>query len=187
MAIVDNPATNSGFFTCLSIGDEEMADTANANVAELTAERDLLAGEVARLKGEVTKLSADLTAKGAELSVAKSEATIAATNAERSRVADVIALCSKAGKVDLSAKHITDGTAVVELQRALFDVLCAANKPIGDGGSAADLSAQPDENASYKAEYKANTYLSARMTVEDYIASRRIDDGRDPLQKLKAA
>jgi hypothetical protein len=186
VAIVDNPATNAGFFTCLSIGEPDMADTAHeTKVLELSAERDLLAEEVARLKANVTALEGQVTAKSAELSVAKAEATTAAVNGERARIGDILALCNKAGKADLSAKHIADGTPTIDVQKALFDVLCLGNKPIGEGD--ANLEAKPDENAAYKAEFKANAYLSARMNEADYIASRRIDDGLQPLVTLKAA
>lgn len=186
IAIVDDPATNTAFFAALPVKEPEMAEAADPKLADLTAERDLLAGEVARLKAENAKFQADLTAKNAELAVAKSEAASKATADERARVADILALCSKAGKADLSAKHISDGTATADLQKTLFEVLCAANKPVGEGDSA-DLSAKPDENADYRKEYAANAYLSARMSEADYIASRRIDDGKDSLIKTKAA
>jgi uncharacterized protein YhdP len=100
--------------------------------------------------------------------------------AERNRVGDVLALCSKAGKADLAAKHIADGTSKLDLQSTLLDVLCANNKPIGEGENV-DLSKNTGPDAKYKAEFEANAYLSARMSLEDYIASRKIDDGVEKL------
>lgn len=178
IAFVDDPATNTGFFS--AIKEPEIMADANA---DLQAERDLLTEEVVRLKAEITTIKADLSAKEtahvAALSTVRTEAIIA----ERNRVGDIIALCSKANKADLSAKHIADGTAKADLQSALFDVLCATNKAVGEGDNA-DLSKNTGPDAKYKAEYEANAYLSARMSLEDYIESRKIDDG---VTKLTAA
>lgn len=187
IAIVDDPATNVAFFSCLSVGENEMADQTalETKVAELSAERDLLAEEVARLKADNAKLGSDLTTKSAELSVAKAEATSAAVAAERARVADVLALCSKAGKADLSAKYIADGTPTADVQATLFEALCSANAPIGEGAN--DPAPKPTANAKYEAEYKANAYLSAKMTLDEYVETRLIDDGVKPLVDLAAA
>lgn len=195
IAIVDDPATNTAFFSCLSTKEPDMADTAElekkyadltAKHGDLTAERDLLTEEAGKLKASIAKLEADAKiatdSKTAELSAAKTDAISASLAGERARVADILALCGKAGKADLAAKYVTDGTATADVQRALLEVLCAANKPVGEG-SAADLSSKPDENAKYKTEFAA---LSAKDKVSfgdeaGYVSMRRIDDGLDTL------
>lgn len=186
IAVVDDPATNTAFFSCLSAKDDDMAD-ANLETknAELSAERDLLAEEVTRLKTRVTTLESDVTAKSAELSVAKTDAAALAVKDERARAGDVLALCQKAGKADLSAKYITDGTPTADVQRALFDVLCTGNKPIGEGDGT--QTGEKDENAAYKTEYAALSaeYSKRGVSEADYVALRRIDDGKDQL--IKAA
>ena len=181
IAIVDDPATNTGFFSAI-----EESDMTTDQVAELTAERDLLTEEIVRLKGEITSLRADLATKTTEHTAALSAARTDAISAERNRVGDIIALCSKADKVDLAAKHIADGTSKADLQSALFDVLCAGNKAVGEGDNA-DLSKNTGPDAKYKAEYAANAYLSSRMSLEDYIASRKIDEQPTLLTKKAAA
>lgn len=183
IAIVDDPATNTGFFSCLSTGDDDMAD--DAKVTELTAERDLLAEEVSRLKTENTKLTTDLTAKGAELSVAKAAATTEAIASERARVGDILALCNKAGKTDLSAKYIADGTVTGDVQKAILDMLCAKNGAIdgagAEGSDAANLSKDPD--AAFKAEYATDRVVLQRAGISeaDFLASRRISAGTETL------
>jgi hypothetical protein len=182
IAIVDDPATNTAFFSCLSVGDDDMADTAQleAQNAELSAERDLLAGEVSRLKADNAKLQSDVTAKAAELSVAKVEATSKAIADERSRIADVLALCGKAGKADLSAKYIADGVTTADVQSQLFAVLCSGNKPIGEGDG--DKGLTVDQDAALKAEYSSDPMLSlSGITEADYLTSRRISEGREQL------
>lgn len=202
IAIVDDPATNTGFFSCLSVGDDDMADNAelenkvaelSAKSADLSAERDLLTEEVGNLKARISTLEGELKVategKAAELSAVRSEVAGKVMTDERNRVCDILALCEKAGKAELSAKFVTDGVATADVQKQLFDVLCTSNKPIGEG-SAADLSAKPDENSKYKAEFAATktAYLSAGVSEEDYIRTRRIDDGLDVLSpNLNAA
>lgn len=176
IAIVDDPATNKGFFSCIT-GDDDMAE--ETKLTELTAERDLLAEEVARLKTENAKFQTDLTAKSAELSVAKAEATTAAATAERARVGDILALCSKAGKAELSAKYIADGTATADLQKALFDVLCAKNGAIdGAGGEGGGGELKTDHDAEFKKEYAADRAMlqKAGISEEAYLSSRRVTD-----------
>jgi hypothetical protein len=188
IAIVDDPATNTAFFSCLSMKDDDMADQANleTKVADLSAERDLLAEEVTRLKTRVTTLETEATAKSAELSVAKTDIAAVAVKEERARAGDILALCQKAGKADLSAKYITDGTPTTDVQKSLFDVLCSGNKSIGEGEN--DLPAGKDENAAYKAEYAALSaeYTKRGVTEADYVSMRRIDDGKDQLTKQAA-
>lgn len=176
IAIVDDPATNTGFFS--AIEENDMADN---QVAELTAERDLLSEEVVRLKAEITTIKADLSLKEAAHVAALSAARTDAIAAERNRVGDIIALCSKANKTDLVAKHIADGTAKADLQSALFDVLCASNKAVGDVENE-DLT-NPGPDAQFKAEYAADRVMLQKcgITEEDYLVSRRISAGVEPL------
>jgi len=195
IAIVDDPATNKGFFSCLSTGDEDMADIAELEVkvtdlsaknADLSAERDLLTEEVGNLKTRIATLEGEnkilVEGKVADLSAAKTDAIAKTLADERNRAADILALCGKSGKAELSSKFIAEGTAVGDVQKQLFDVMCSGNKPIGEG-SAADLSTGNDVDAKYKTEYAAqkSAYLSAGVTEEDFVKSRRVDDGLDSL------
>lgn len=185
VAIVDDPATNDGFFSCLSAGVEDMADNAlESKLGELTAENELLKGEVARVQGEFAAAQAAVAAKPTELSAGREEAV----KAERERAQDIYAACLKAGKVDLVGKFIADGVALSTVQSSLLDVLCSANKPVGDGGGNSEGTGGTDENAKYKAEYASQkqAYLSAGVTEESYIRSRRLDDGLEFLSVKSA-
>lgn len=191
IAIVDRPATNVGFFSVL--GDSDMAEVTalEAQVAELSAERDNATKKAGELQAQLIELQAKIkeaaAGEAAALSAARIEATAVALKSERERAGDILALCSKANKTDLSAKFIADGTSTSEVQASLFAALCAGAKPLGD--SSTNLESGKDENSAYKAEYTA---LSAKDrstfgTEAEYVAMRRVDDGLDVLTVGSAA
>jgi hypothetical protein len=70
--------------------------------------------------------------------------------------------------------------SVSDVQASLFDVLCKSNTPVGEDANAGE-SAKPDENSKYKAEFKAEAAYAKTMTVDEYVAMRRVDDGLDLL------
>lgn len=96
---------------------------------------------------------------------------------ERSRVANITAMCSKAGKPELAQKHIDEGTEVSVVQSALFALMCAERPPLGSGGGT-DLSAGQSGDDKFKAEYakQRDVYLKAGVTEEQYLQTRRIDE-----------
>lgn len=186
IAIVDRPATNAGFFSVTGVSDMAENTALEAQVAELSAERDAATKKAGELQSQLTDLQAKVqeaaAGEAATLSAAKIEATAVAIKGERERAGNLLALCSKAHKIDLAAKFIADGTAVADVQAQLFSALCEGAKPIGDAGGT-NLEAGKDENAKYKAEYTA---LSAKEKAAfgdeaGYVAMRRIDDGLDQL------
>lgn len=116
-----------------------------------------------------------------DLAAERTAAADLARKEERERVTTITALCSEAKKPELAAKFCENGSSVAEVQTALFQMLCKSNGPIGDEGGTGET-AKPDENAKYKAEFKAGNY---GMTEDQYIAMRRIDDGIDQLKPGK--
>lgn len=109
----------------------------------------------------------------------KAQASEAARAEERNRITQIHALCKRAGKESLADAFCEKGLSVGEVQTELFNALCSSNAPVGDAGtSPADEST--DENASYKAEYKAGSYS---MTEEQYVSLRRAEDGLEPFVK----
>lgn len=116
----------------------------------------------------------------------QSTATTQAVNAadilaaERKRVGDIFAACNLAGCPQLADQFIQEGASVALVQSALKVAMVLSNKPVGDTPSG-DAPSQADENAKYKAEYKANQYIAKSMSEADYIATRRIDDEIDTL------
>jgi ATP-dependent protease ClpP protease subunit len=174
----------------IPMSEAAQVDTALADLTaknrELKTENNRLTDEVGALKTNIVKMEAAALnaaeSKNTEISMVKTDTIAATLVAERSRVTDIIALCAKTGKPDWATKYILEGTATVDVQKALLEVLCAANKPIGEG-SAADLTASPDEDAQYKSEYakQKSLYLAAGLSEEDYVKTRRIDDRKDVL------
>lgn len=112
-----------------------------------------------------------------------SEAASQAIADERVRVASILSLCAQAKKPEAARKYLDEGTSVHDVQAALFKLLCDERKPSDDGSQAAGATqAASDPNVAFTAEYKANPhYARIGMSLEDYIATRRIDEGLDKL------
>jgi ATP-dependent Clp protease protease subunit len=119
---------------------------------------------------DVSKITADATAK--------------ATAEASERAAKIIAMCQTAGVPNLAAEYVSDSTmSASDVQAKLFDAVCKKNKPIPDeSGSGAEGSQQPDQNEKYRAEFSVSAAYSKSMTVDQYIAMRRVDDGLDSLK-----
>jgi len=114
-----------------------------------------------------------------DLAAERKAAAEAARAEERNRITQIHALCKRAGKDSLADAFCEKGLSVGEVQTELFNALCSSNAPVGDAGtSPADEST--DENAAYKAEYKAGNYS---MTEEQYVSLRRAEDGLEPFVK----
>lgn len=100
---------------------------------------------------------------------------------ERKRVADITAMCARANCTDRAQKWINDGTAVSDVQNALFDVLCANRPPVGGDATGGPQMAIGDDKL--KAEYAEGrqVYMANGITEEQFIKSRRIDLGLEQL------
>lgn len=106
----------------------------------------------------------------------------AAQDNERKRAAEIMAVCNLAKKPDLAADFIANGATLADVNAAMVKVLCQERPPTDDGAGS-EPNANKDENAAYKAEYAENKALYAKngMSEADYVAMRRIDDGKDQL------
>ncbi len=126
---------------------------------------------------------ADATAHADAIAKAVAEAMIKATNAEATRQTTIKALCDQAKRPEMAAKFCADTSVTVEDVRGkLFEALCKNNGPLGDeGGTSTDTTPPADENAKYRAEFKAEKAYAKEMTEAEFIAMRRIDDGLDQL------
>lgn len=114
------------------------------------------------------------------------KATADANAAAHERVTTIIAMCNQAGFANLAASYTADPKMSIEDVRGkLFDAMCKKNKPIGDEGSSDQGQSPDDPNAKYKAEFAENPLYAKSMTVDQYVAMRRIDDGADSLIKSK--
>jgi hypothetical protein len=96
---------------------------------------------------------------------------------ERERCKKIRALCDLAGQSDKFNMFVDAGFSVEETQSALKDLM-------GKRGSVLEAAPEPpaDPNAKYKAEYQQHRALLS-VSEDQYIRSRRIDDGLEPLQK----
>lgn len=97
--------------------------------------------------------------------------------AERERCKKIRALCDLAGQSDKFNTFVDAGFSVEETQSALKDLM-------GKRGSVLDAAPEPpaDPNTKYRAEFAQHKHLLS-VSEDQYIRSRRIDDGLEPLQK----
>lgn len=120
-------------------------------------------------------------APAVDLAAERASAAEQARKDERERVTTITALCKQAGKPELADKFCENGSSVTEVQGELFQILCKSNSPVGEDAGGTET-AKPDENAAYKAEYKAGNYS---MTEEQYVSLRRAEDGLEDFVPTK--
>lgn len=102
--------------------------------------------------------------------------------AERDRTTQINAACRMAGHPELADQYIRDATPLATVQASLLTVVCAGRAPTsGAPGSPAGNTG--GEDAAYKAEFAQfrATYDRMGTTEEEYIKSRRFEDGKDVL------
>ena len=107
-------------------------------------------------------------------------ATRAAIAGEQTRILEITALCEQAKCPDLARQFVKAGLSAGEVQTKLWDVLVKNNPPLpADGGGDAALD-PADPDAKYKAEFQARAaqHGNSGVTLERYIRSRQIDDGK---------
>jgi hypothetical protein len=107
-----------------------------------------------------------------------SDAATKAVADERTRSAAIMSLCALAKCESEARKFIDEGTPLAEVQATLFKKLCEERKPLDDGGQGGAALSAAEPNEKFKAEYKSNPYYAKMgLSVEDYVAQRRIDEG----------
>lgn len=84
----------------------------------------------------------------------------------------------------MSTDWIDKGLTVIEAKSALGDLAIQQNKLTKDNGD----SGEGDPDAKYRAEYNASlsTFDEMGLTLEDYIYSRKVEDGKAKLTHAKA-
>lgn len=157
---------------------KEPIKMADSKTPEVLAAEQAAAAATAKIEADAKALADKQAAE------AKSAADLAN---ERKRAADITAACGVAKKSELAAKFIEDGASLSDVNAALLKAVCAANAP-NDDGNQDGLDMSKDEDAGYKAEFAAAKAVYAREGISeaDYVAMRRVDDGKDQL-KTKAA
>lgn len=96
---------------------------------------------------------------------------------ERDRCKKIRALCELAGCGDKFNMFVDGGFSVEQTQAALRDIVVKKNPAVS---SAPEPPADP--NAKYRAEFAAEPRYAKSMTVDQFIAMRRVDDGLDILK-----
>jgi hypothetical protein len=94
-----------------------------------------------------------------------------------------------AGKGDLASKYIDDPTATLDtVQGALLKMVCNERAPVPNGAPAPGTSAPANPNAKFEAEFDVHpeTYAQMGLSKEQYVKSRRIDEGLDKLSIVPA-
>lgn len=156
----------------------EMSDTTNAQAAEQAkaeAAKALAALEAAAVEKSKTD-AASLDAKVAE-----------ATAAELKRATAIADKCKIAGFADLAGGLIAEKLSIEQAQDRIIGEMVKRNTAAGGNSQQAEGKAA-DENQAYRDEFAANPHFAtSNMKVEDYIATRRIDDGLDKLTNKPAA
>jgi hypothetical protein len=194
--VVDEPAATRGGFFSLNADLRDLPAQATALLSSYfgDAEPDVVRGRISAfldryfsskgqaMPGETEQPSevpetpvADLSAVVEPVVVATPTADLAAI--ERDRCKKIRALCDLAGAGEKFNTFVDAGFSVAETQATLKDLM-------GKRGSVLDAAPEPpaDPNAKYKAEFAQHRSLLS-VSEEQYIRSRRIDDGLEPLQK----
>lgn len=96
---------------------------------------------------------------------------------ERSRCKKIRALVDLAGVPDKFNLFVDNNFSVEETQAALRDIVSKKNPALSNLPEP-----EADPNAKYKAEFAADPRYAKSMTVEQFVAMRRVDDGLDILK-----
>jgi hypothetical protein len=194
--VVDEPAATRGGFFSLNADLRDLPAQATALLSSYfgDAEPDVVRGRISAfldryfsskgqaMPGEIEQPSevpetpvADLSAVIVEPVVVTPTADLATL--ERDRCKKIRALCDLAGAGDKFNAFVDAGFSVAETQAALKDLM-------GKRGSVLESAPEPpaDPNAKYKAEFNQHKHLLS-VSEDQYIRSRRIDDGLESLQK----
>lgn len=173
VALCGNPLESPKMTTATPAKPEEKTPAADPKMAATPAATPATPAVAPQQPAPAPQLTA------ADVQLAASEAV----KAERFRISEVTNLCKMAGHPELAQKHIDDGTSPADVQKALFTLMVAERKPVG-GDATADPS-MTDGDGKYKAEYAKtpDIFQKQGISVEQYVNSRRIDDGLEPHPK----
>ena len=115
----------------------------------------------------------------------------AAKREEAKRHSDIRALCATAGmpeKADAFCENLE--FSVSDVRAALFESLCKRNKtPADEGNESVPGQSAADPDKAFQEEYREQSALFSEQGIseEQYVASRRIDEGLDHLAMLTPA
>lgn len=122
--------------------------------------------------------AADLSATGTETTGTQVSVTEDLALAERDRCKKIRVLVDLAGVPEQFNKFVDAGFSVAETQAALHSVVARNNPGLAETPS----QTQPDENSRFKAEFDAEPAYAKAMTVDQFVAMRRVDEGLDVLK-----
>lgn len=104
------------------------------------------------------------------------------------RASQITSACVLAGKPEMASKWIDDPLQTPQsVQSALFATMCAERAPKGESGPGAGTPPPPaNPNLKFEAEYDAagDVYPSMGLSKEQYVKSRRVDEGLDKLSMV---
>ena len=198
--VVDEPAATRGGFFSLDADLRNLPSQATAllNTYFGDAEPDVVRARIAGFldryfatKGQpvaaepntetITETPAATAAPAADLAAVAAPLILTPTAdlaaAERTRCKQIRALCDLANAADKFNTFVDAGFSVEQTQAALKELMGHRQPQLSN---APEPPADPD--AKYRSEYQQHSHLLS-VTEDEYIRSRRIDDGLQPLRK----
>lgn len=157
--------------------DRYFSTKAEAPVPDQKTEETPESEVAPELKPEEAATVADTSAAG-ETGLSGKTTTADLTAIERERCKKIRVLVDLAGVPEKFNQFVDNNFSIDETQEALRGIVAKKNPSLS---SAPEVPA--DQNAKYKAEFAAEPRYAKSMTVEQFVAMRRVDDG---LEILKA-
>lgn len=105
------------------------------------------------------------------------------------RASAIMSACVLAGKPEMASKYVDDPAQTAQsVQGALFAMVCAERAPSANSGPAAGDTPPANPNAKFEAEFEASAsvYADMGLSKEQYVKSRRVDEGMDTLSMIPA-
>jgi ATP-dependent protease ClpP protease subunit len=99
------------------------------------------------------------------------------------RAGEIISLCAMAGCPQKAEEFINSDRKLRDIRSEIIGHFKSQNPPSTQAGASGGGSQNPpDENARFRAEFKANPHFGEQgLTEDEYVASRRIDLNLEPL------
>lgn len=105
------------------------------------------------------------------------------------RASAITSACVLAGKPELASKYIDDPAETAQgVQAKLFSMVCSERAPAANGGEAAGETKPANPNTKFESEFDAaaDVYAQMGLSKEQYVKSRRVDEGLDKLSLVPA-
>lgn len=145
--------------------------------AKADAEAKAAAEKAAQDKAAAEKAAAEAKAAADKAGVDSVEKTKTETTEANKRI---LAMCKLAQKPDMATDLL--GKTEDEARKVLFEAVCQDRKPVGDGEGSDLGTKKPDPNDAFRKEFRdGGGQAKLGVTEEQFVKSRRVDEGLDTL------